>query len=136
MNPSMKIIYSGDKHCEATHLKSNSTIVTDAPLDNNGKGEAFSPTDLTCVSLATCIITTMAIVAEKKEIPFGHIQAEIQKVMADNPRKIQEIIIHFTLSGMNWDDRQRSIMENVAHTCPVAKSLHPDVVQSIRFHYL
>jgi uncharacterized OsmC-like protein len=91
MNPSMKITYTGDLHCEALHIKSNSRIATDAPVDNKGKGEAFSPTDLTCVSLATCIITTMAISAQAKNIAFGKVEAEIEKIMADQPRTIAEI---------------------------------------------
>lgn len=132
----MKITYTGELHCEATHLKSGTVISTDAPLDNAGKGEAFSPTDLTCVSLATCIITTMAISAQKKEIPFGRVEAEIEKIMSDAPRRIQEIIINLKISEINWSDKEKTILQNVAHTCPVSRSLHPDVKQTVTFAYL
>lgn len=136
MNTAMKIAYTGDLHCEATHIKSGTIIATDAPLDNNGKGEAFSPTDLTCVSLATCIITTMAISAQMKSITFGKVEADIEKIMADNPRRIQEIIIKLSISEVEWTDREKTIMQNVAHTCPVSRSLHPDVKQTVSFSYL
>ncbi len=136
MNTGMKISYTGDLHCEAVHLKSGTIISTDAPLDNNGKGEAFSPTDLTCVSLATCIITTMAISAQKKEITFGKIEADIEKIMADNPRTIAEIVIRLKISDMDWNEKEKTIMERVAHTCPVSRSLHPDVKQTVSFDYL
>lgn len=136
MSGSMKITYTGELHCEATHLKSGTVISTDAPLDNAGKGEAFSPTDLTCVSLATCIITTMAISAQKKEIPFGRVEAEIEKIMSDAPRRIQEIIINLKISEINWSDKEKTILQNVAHTCPVSRSLHPDVKQTVTFAYL
>lgn len=136
MSISMKVSYSGNLHCEATHLKSGTVIATDAPVDNNGKGESFSPTDLTCVSLASCIITTMGIAAQLKSIPFGKIDAEIEKIMASNPRRIQEIVIKLTVSEVNWNEKERAIMENIAGTCPVARSLHPDTKQSVSFHYL
>ncbi len=135
MNTGMKITYNGDMHCEAVHLKSGTRIATDAPPDNYGKGEAFSPTDLTCVSLATCIITTMAISAQKKEIAFGKIEADIEKKMADNPRTIAEIVIRLKISDVNWTEREKTIMQNVAHTCPVSRSLHPDVKQTVSFDY-
>jgi putative redox protein len=135
MNPSMKITYTGDLHCEALHMKSNTVIATDAPVDNKGKGEAFSPTDLTCVSLATCIITTMAISAEAKSIAFGKVEAEIQKVMGDKPRTIAEIIIELKVSGVEWTEKEKTIMENIAHTCPVSRSLHPSVKQTVTFNY-
>jgi len=136
MNIGMKISYTGELHCEATHLRSGTVISTDAPPDNKGKGEAFSPTDLTCVSLATCIITTMAISANLKDIPFGNVEADIEKVMADSPRRIQEIVIELKISGVKWTEKEKTIMENVAHTCPVSRSLHPDVKQTVSFSYL
>ncbi len=116
MNTGMKITYTGDLHCEAIHLKSGAIISTDAPPDNKGKGEAFSPTDLTCVSLATCIITTMAISAELKAIPFGKIEADIEKIMIDNPRRIGEIVIELKISEVNWSEKEKTIMQNIAHT--------------------
>jgi len=136
MNTSMTVNYKGDLHCDALHIKSGTLISTDAPTDNKGKGESFSPTDLTCVSLATCILTTMAISAEKKNIPFKNATAEIEKIMADNPRRIQEIVLDIKISDIEWSDKERTIMQNVAHTCPVSRSLHPDVKQSVNFIYL
>lgn len=135
MNPGMKISYTGNLHCEAIHIKSNATLSTDAPTDNKGKGESFSPTDLTCVSLAGCIITTMGISANEKGIEFVKADADIEKIMASNPRRIQEIKIHITISGVKWTEKERTIMENIAYTCPVSRSLHPEVKQTVSFEY-
>ncbi len=128
--------YSGDLRCQATHLRSGASFITDAPLDNHGKGEAFSPTDLLCVSLATCMLTTMAIHAPAKGITMPKANARVVKHMAADPRRVAHVEVHIRMEGGTLDDRQRAILENIAHTCPVARSLHPDVRQEVTFEYL
>ncbi len=134
--PGMKVVYQGSLRNEATHLKSGNTLRTDAPPDNKGKGEAFSPTDLLCTSLATCMITLMGIAADSKGIILGNVEAEIEKVMAADPRRVSHIIIALKIEGMNYTEREKAILENAAKTCPVAKSLHPDIVQEVTFQYV
>jgi putative redox protein len=135
MNPGMKVRYEGDLRCSAVHLKSGKTLTTDAPPDNNGKGEAFSPTDLLCTSLAVCMITLMGIAATKKDLVLGEIEADIEKVMANDPRRVSEIYIHFRMERKDLDEKERMLLERVAHTCPVARSIHPDILQRITFEY-
>lgn len=134
--PGMKVVYQGGLRNEATHLKSGNTLITDAPPDNNGKGEAFSPTDLLCTALATCMITLMGIAADSKEINLGNVEAEIEKVMAADPRRVIHIIIALKIEGTNYTEREKAILENAAKTCPVAKSLHPDIIQELTFQYV
>lgn len=129
------ITYLGDLRCEATHTRSGDRFVTDAPTDNHGKGEAFSPTDLLCASLATCIITTMAIHAPNKGITFPACEARVVKHMASDPRRVARVEVFLTMEGSGLDQRQRTILENIGHTCPVARSLHPDLVQELHFEY-
>jgi uncharacterized OsmC-like protein len=135
MNPGMTVTYQGSLRNQAKHLRSGNTLTTDAPLDNNGKGEAFSPTDLLCTSLATCMITLMGITAESKGITLGEIAADIEKVMASNPRRVSEIHIVLRIQNMNFTDREKTILEQAAMTCPVAKSLHPEIQQQVHFLY-
>ena len=135
MNPGMTVTYQGSLRNQATHLRSGNTLTTDAPLDNNGKGEAFSPTDLLCTSLATCMITLMGITAESKGIAIGNITADIEKVMASNPRRVSEIHIAIQIPNLNYSDREKTIIEQAALTCPVAKSLNPEILQKVHFHY-
>lgn len=130
------ITYLGDLRTSATHVRSGETIITDAPLDNKGRGEAFSPTDLLSTSLACCMMTLMGIAAEAKAIPLNGLKARMMKHMAADPRRVQRIELHFELEGKDLDDRQRRILEHAARTCPVAKSLHPDLVQDVDFSYL
>ncbi|MES2514836.1 MAG: OsmC family protein [Bacteroidota bacterium] len=129
-----KITYLGELRTEATHLQSNSTIYTDAPKDNHGKGEAFSPTDLVATALGSCMISVMGIVAMKEGITKvdGTI-AEVTKVMYTEPRRIGEIHLTLTFPKGNYSDKEKKIYENAALTCPVAKSLHPDLKQVVQF---
>jgi uncharacterized OsmC-like protein len=129
-----KVTYLGELRTEATHLQSKTTIYTDAPKDNNGKGEMFSPTDLVATALASCMISIMGIVALKDGITSidGTI-ADVTKVMYAEPRRIGEIHITLTFPKKNYTDKEKKIYENAAYTCPVAKSLHPDVKQIITF---
>jgi uncharacterized OsmC-like protein len=129
-----KVTYLGELRTEATHLQSNTTIYTDAPKDNHGKGEMFSPTDLVATALGSCIISIMGIVAMKEGINTvdGTI-AEVTKVMYAEPRRIGEIHVRIIFPKKGYTDKEKKIYENAAYTCPVAKSLHPDLKQVIEF---
>lgn len=129
-----KVVYEGGLRTKATHLQSNTSIITDAPTDNHGKGEAFSPTDLVATALASCIVTTISIVAMREgNTPIDGATAEVTKVMYTEPRRIGEIQIKLTFPKKNYTEKERAMYENTAHTCPVAKSLHPDLKQLIEF---
>ena len=127
-----KVTYLGELRTEATHIQSNTTIHTDAPKDNHGKGEMFSPTDLVATALASCMISIMGIVAMKDGIVEGA-TAEVTKVMYAEPRRIGEIHITITFPKKDFTNKEKKIYENAAYTCPVAKSLHPDLKQIINF---
>jgi putative redox protein len=126
------IIYTGHLRCQATHLQSGSVIETDAPTDNKGKGERFSPTDLLCVSLATCIVTTMGIKALDMDIDLSQTSIELTKHMASDPRRVAQINVTFNYSStLMLTQKDKTILERVSHTCPVAQSLHPNVVLQV-----
>lgn len=126
-----KIEYLGELRTQATHLQSNNQIITDAPTDNHGKGEAFSPTDLTASSLASCMLTIMGIkVAEWNKSMLGAI-ATVTKVMYSNPRRIGELHITIEVPENDFTEKEKQLLINAAHTCPVANSLHPDIQQII-----
>jgi uncharacterized OsmC-like protein len=128
------IQYLGKLRTQSTHLQSNSQIVTDAPIDNNGKGEAFSPTDMVANSLATCMLTVMGIKAESMQLELKNSTAEVTKVMDINPRRISEIHVAFQMEGVA-DEKSRKILENTANTCPVHHSIHPDIKKEISFNW-
>ena len=130
-----KIVYNGNLRTEATHLRSGKTIITDAPVDNKGKGEAFSPTDLLATSLGSCMLTIMGMVANTHHINIDGTTIEITKVMGTNPRRVIEIIVEFTMNGTTYSDEQKKLLENAAHTCPVAQSLSSDLKQTVIFNY-
>ncbi len=132
-----KISYLGDLRTESVHLKSGKTYITDAPVDNNGKGEAFSPTDLASTSLGNCAITIMGIAARNENIDFTGTEIAITKIMsAEPPRKIARIVLEFHMkSTVALSEDQQKRYERLAHNCPVALSLHPDVVQEMIFHW-
>lgn len=132
---SMKAIYMGGLRTEVTHLKSGNKIITDAPPDNNGRGEAFSPTDLTCASLNSCMMTLMGILAEREQIDLAGLKAEIVKMMASNPRKIAEVQITFTHDNLVATDIQKEKLKRAALTCPVALSLNDELKQTIVFNF-
>ncbi len=129
-----KVIYTGGLHTVATHLHSGNTIETDAPVDNHGKGERFSPTDLVATALATCIVTTIGIQAPSINIVGA--ECEVEKIMVSNPRRIGEIIetISFPKSGP-YTDEEKKRLEHIAVTCPVHQSIHPDCKRTIRFNW-
>jgi uncharacterized OsmC-like protein len=130
----MTALYEGEKHCEITHGPSQSKIGTDAPKDNNGKGELFSPTDLVGAAMGSCILTTMAIMAEKDGVNLKGSYTTIAKEMIPNPRRIGKLPIQIFLPK-NIETDYRKKLENAAMTCPVKKSLHPDVEVPIEFYY-
>lgn len=131
-----KVIYQGSLRTICEHLQSGQQIITDAPTDNNGKGEAFSPTDLLATSLAACMITVMGIKANANAWNIDDTELKVTKVMASEPRRVSEIIIELNMpKDREFDDKTRKILENTARTCPVALSLHPDIKQNIIFNW-
>ena len=132
--PTSKVIYLGDLRTSSTHLQSGNEIISDAPLDNNGKGEAFSPTDLVANALASCMFTVMGIKARDLEVDFSGSTANVTKVMAAEPRRIAEIHIVFNMNLVT-DDKTKTILERTGMTCPVHYSLHPDVKKEIIFNW-
>lgn len=125
-----KVTYQGDLRTTAIHLQSNNETITDAPLDNQGKGEAFSPTDLLATSLASCMLTIIGIKARDMEIDIAGTTAEVTKIMAAEPRRVSEIHVEITFN-QELDDKTQKIFYNTALTCPVAKSIHPDIIQRV-----
>lgn len=130
-----KVIYKGELRTVATHLASRQDIITDAPTDNRGKGEAFSPTDLAATSLASCMMTIMGIKANDHGWNIDGTEAEVTKVMVSGPRRISKIEIDIHVQSTNLNHANKAILEKAARTCPVAMSLHPDIEQVIHFHW-
>ncbi len=123
----IEILYEGDLHCSAVHLPSGNTLVTDAPLDNNGRGEAFSPTDLMATALGSCMATVIGIVAKRKELAIEGMTVNVRKFMSDEqPRRIKrlELDLQIPLPATHSD---RKLLESAAHGCPVHQSIHPDI---------
>ncbi len=130
-----KIIYLGNLRTEAVHLKSGEKIITDAPPDNNGKGEAFSPTDLLATSLGCCMLTVMGIVAERHKINIDGTSVEITKIMESNPRRVGEIIVELTFPKNDYSESDKELMKRTALACPVAKSLSAELKQTVVFNF-
>lgn len=135
MSKISEISYLGNLRTVATHLKSGVQIITDAPPDNHGRGEAFSPTDLVSTGLGNCMITLMGITANAHNITLGKIDAEVQKIMGSNPRRIIEIVIDFRIENLDFTDKQKQLLEYAALNCPVAKSLSTEILQTVSFTY-
>ena len=132
-----KVVYEGDLRTVATHIKSGSVIETDAPTDNQGKGERFSPTDLVATALASCMFTIMGIAARTHAIDINGMECNVEKIMVSNPRKIGEIKVNISFpQQQKYSDKERNILEHAALTCPVFLSLHPDVTKSVSFNWL
>ncbi|HEX9981180.1 MAG TPA: OsmC family protein [Flavobacterium sp.] len=129
-----KVTYLGDLRTSSEHIQSGNTIITDAPTDNHGKGEAFSPTDSVANALATCMLTVMAIKARTMDIDFSGSTASVTKHMQPEPRKISKIEVIFDMS-IAVDDKSKAILERTARTCPVGLSLHPDIEQVVTFNW-
>ena len=130
--PTSKVTYLGDLRTSSIHLQSGSEIISDAPTDNNGKGEAFSPTDTVANGLASCMFTVMGIKAQDLGVDFSGSTAEVTKIMAAEPRRISEIHINFNMN-LPADEKTKTILERTAMTCPVFYSLHPDIKKDISF---
>lgn len=134
MAKTLETIFLGDLRTEITHLQSGNKVTTDAPTDNNGKGEFISPTDMVAGALGSCMLTIMDMAAKRMDLDLAGTKLEITKVMAADPRRIAEIQIDFWFP-FSCDHKAKKILERAADTCPVAKSLHPDLKQTINFHY-
>lgn len=134
--PTSTLKYLGNLRTELTHTKSGQVVVTDAPKDNNGKGEAFSPTDLMSSSLCACMITIMGVAAKTYGFSIDGATAEITKIMSAGPRKVAEIQIEITFPPNNYSIKEKKIIEHISKTCPVALSLHESVVQNVKLTYL
>ena len=130
------VTYESNLRTTCLHLQSGTAIETDAPTDNKGKGERFSPTDLIATGLGACIITTMGIKAETMNIALDGTKVEVTKIMYSEPRRIGKIIAQITLPSLNIDDKTKQILQNTGNACPVARSLHPDTELDITYHWL
>lgn len=133
--PTIKSSYLGNLRTEMTHLQSNTQVITDAPVDNKGKGEAFSPTDLVAAALGSCMVTIMGIVADRDGLEINGLTWEVTKVMNSQPRKIAEVIVNFYWENPPQDDKMLQKLKNAAKTCPVALSLDPELKQTIVFNF-
>ena len=129
------VTYLGELRTNAVHLASGNKIITDAPIDNNGKGEAFSPTDLVATSFASCMLTIMGIGAKSHGFSIEGTTVEVTKIMGTEPRRIAEIIAIFTFPPNHYTDKQKEFFKRVVDTCPVAKSIHPDIKQTVSFKF-
>lgn len=131
----IEVVYEGGLHCRARHPESDAVIYTDAPLDNHGRGEAFSPTDLVGTSLATCMVTIMAMAAERHGIDCRGVRVVVDKTMSTGvPRRISKLEVNYYIP-LAADHPQRELLEKAALNCPVKQSLHPDIEQKIQFHW-
>lgn len=127
--------YLGNLRTKCTHLGSGTEIITDAPLDNNGKAETFSPTDLVATAYASCMITIIGIYCDNNEIKFDSAKAEITKIMVSSPRRISEIEIFLDLSKNNWSEIQQEKIRIAGEACPVAKSVHEGIEITINYQF-
>jgi uncharacterized OsmC-like protein len=130
-----RITYLGDLRTVSIHLSSSNEIVTDAPVDNQGRGEAFSPTDLLATSLGNCMLTIVGIAAKNHDFSIDGATAEVTKVMAQDPRRVSEIHVTLQFPSNSYSEKQKAIIERSAKTCPVSYSLHPDIKQELTFLY-
>lgn len=131
----VKTIYLGGLRTENEHLQSGDKLITDAPADNQGKGEYFSPTDLLATSLGSCIMTIMGIKARDNNIGLEGTEVEITKIMASDPRRVAEVIVEFNFPEKAYSEEEKKLIESVAGSSPVPLSLHPGLKQTIRFNW-
>ncbi len=135
MSITVKTTYLGNLRTENTHLQSGAKIITDAPTDNRGKGEAFSPTDLLATALGNCIMTIMGIKAMDNNIDIEGTKLNITKIMASDPRRVAEVVLEFVFSNKAYTNEQKQLIESVAGISPVPLSVHPDLKQTIKFNW-
>jgi len=130
------ILYEGNLRCNARHLQSNSVIESDAPTDNRGKGERFSPTDLVCTALGTCLVTTMAIKATDMGIELKDTTVEVKKYMSSDPRRVSKIdvIVNFP-KNLTIEEKDKILLQRIGDNCPVIKSLHPDITINATYRW-
>jgi len=131
----VKTIYLGELRTENEHLQSGNKVITDAPVDNQGKGEFFSPTDLLATALGSCIMTIMGITARDNGIDLEGTEVEVTKIMASDPRRVAEVIVEFKFPKKGYTEEEKRLVESVAGTSPVPLSLHPELIQTIRFNW-
>ncbi len=131
----VKTVYLGDLRTESTHLQSGQRLITDAPVDNRGKGEFFSPTDLLATALGSCILTIMGIRARDEGIDITGTELEITKIMASDPRRVAEVVLEFTFPQATFSDEEKRFLESLAGISPVPLSLHPDLRQTVSFQW-
>src|SRR5690554_5940862 len=127
--------YVGNLRISSTHTPSGTVIETDAPVDNNGKGTRFSPTDLMATAYLNCMMTIIGIYCDNHNLQFEHCEGAVEKIMASNPRRIGQLNITLDLSNNGWDEKEKSKIEAAARACPVAQSAHPDMIININFNY-
>jgi uncharacterized OsmC-like protein len=130
-----RVTYTGDLRTEALHLKSGQLFITDAPTDNQGRGEAFSPTDLLATSLGACAITVVGIAARTHGFSVDGTAIKITKVMASDPRRVSEVIVEMDFPAVVYSDKDKSIIRHTINTCPVGRSLHPDLKQTFILNF-
>ncbi|MEG2005028.1 MAG: OsmC family protein [Bilophila sp.] len=133
--PTVQATYLGDLRVECTHVASGTTLISDAPVDNNGKGEAFSPTDLCVSALAACAMTIIGIYGKNHNVDVVGTKIDVIKTMTANPRRIGKIEVIFNMPDREFTEKQKTMIERAAHTCPVHLSLHPDVEQIFTFNW-
>jgi len=130
-----KITYNGGLRTTSIHERSGNEIITDAPVDNKGQGQAFSPTDLMATSLGNCMLTIIGIAANEHGFNIDGTTCDVTKVMAENPRRVSEIVVNFQFPANDYTDKVKTIIERSANTCPVAYSIHPDIVKTVTFNF-
>ena len=133
--PTVKTVYTKELRTEAEHVKSGTVILTDAPVDNHGKGEAFSPTDLLAASLGSCMLTLVGIAARAHGFNIDGTRLSVNKIMAEKPRRVAALEVLIDFPKGDYPENERRIIEHAALTCPVALSLHPDIRQDVKFNY-
>jgi putative redox protein len=132
----IRTIYQGDLRTRAKHLQSGNELITDAPTDNQGRGEAFSPTDLLATALGSCMLTIIGIAAKTHGFNIDGTEVKITKIMASNPRRVAEVVVEFFFpKTQSYSKKERILIEKAALECPVAKSVHPDLKQKVSFNY-
>jgi len=131
-----KIVYTSDLRTEMTHLQSGTKVLTDAPVDNKGRGEVFSPTDLVATALGSCMLTIMGIAAREHGFDIDGTKVDVTKIMASDPRRIAEIQLRIVFPEHHFSDKQKKILTKISQTCPVALSLHPELKQQVELIFL
>ncbi len=130
-----RVLYTGDLRTEATHVKSGQSFITDAPLDNQGRGEAFSPTDLLATSLGACAITVVGIAARTHGFNVDGTSIKITKIMASDPRRVGEVIVEMDFPAVKYTEKEKAIIRHTINTCPVGQSLNPELKQTFILNF-